>query len=309
MIARLIAEKGQLKGLSLTLEKLLEWHLGRDPDANQLVIKDSSVSRQHALIRKSDQGYLLENLSMTNPIFLNGKILSNPILLKEDDQIKIGGSTFTFKTVIETNEPLSDESLDAPLKLDDSNKTLDEEPSYNTVFEEAVSPTAEKVNLSLRQRWLLKIIGGPQSGAEFSMEKGLSYIIGSDATFADIILYDLSVSRKHAKLTIQDNETCLIEDLGSRNGVLIDGIAIGAPTLIKGNEVVNLGTTSFIIIDREKASETILSTPPEKEPIAISSSQIAVKNESFFFKKFFASKELFLQLLALPLSLTPPLLL
>ena len=111
---------------------------------------------------------------MTNPIFLNGKILSNPILLKEDDQIKIGGSTFTFKTVIETNEPLSDESLDAPLKLDDSNKTLDEEPSYNTVFEEAVSPTAEMVNLSLRQRWLLKIIGGPQSGAEFSMEKGLS---------------------------------------------------------------------------------------------------------------------------------------
>ncbi len=291
MIARLIAEKGQLKGLSLTLENLLEWHLGRDPDANQLVIKDSSVSRQHALIRKSDQGYLLENLSMTNPIFLNGKILSNPILLKEDDQIKIGGSTFTFKTVMETNEPLSEESLDAPLKLDDSNKTLDEEPSYNTVFEEAVSPTAEKVNLSLRQRWLLKIIGGPQSGAEFSMEKGLSYIIGSDATFADIILYDLSVSRKHAKLTIQDNETCLIEDLGSRNGVLIDGIAIGAPTLIKGNEVVNLGTTSFIIIDREKASETILSTPPEKEPVAINSAQIAVKNESFFFKKFFAAKE------------------
>ena len=100
MIARLIAEKGQLKGLSLTLEKLLEWHLGRDPDANQLVIKDSSVSRQHALIRKSDQGYLLENLSMTNPIFLNGKILSNPILLKEDDQIKNGGSTFTFKRSI-----------------------------------------------------------------------------------------------------------------------------------------------------------------------------------------------------------------
>ncbi|MEI6531565.1 MAG: type III secretion system inner membrane ring subunit SctD [Chlamydiota bacterium] len=291
MIARLVAENGQLKGLTLTLSKAVEWHLGRDPDANQLVLQDASVSRQHALIRKSDQGYLLENLSLTNPIFVNGKILSNPTLLKEGDQIKIGGTTFAFKAEADAKAPSLKESLTAPLKFDDKDKTLDQVPSYDTVFEEVLTPTADKVDLSLRQRWLLKIIGGPQSGAEFSMEKGRSYIIGSDATLADIILYDLSVSRKHAKITIQDDESCVIEDLGSRNGVLIDGIAIAKPTVIKGSEVINLGTTSFIIVDREKASETILSTPPEKESVGAASSPAAVKAEVSLLKKLFASKE------------------
>lgn len=293
MTARLLAEEGQLRGLVLNLDKGEEWHLGRDPDANQLVLQDARVSRQHALIRKSDEGYILENLSQTNPIIVNGKILSNPTLLKEQDQIKIGNSTFTFTESAEDKKtaPSSHEPSPETLHFDDAEKTLDIEPSYNTVFEEAPRPTKETVDLSLRQRWLLKIIGGPQSGAEFSMEKGRSYIIGSDATLSDIILYDLSVSRKHAKLTIQDDETCLIEDLGSRNGVIIDGVAISTPMQIKGNEVINLGTTSFIIVDREKSSETILSTPPEKEADEKASLGASIEPSIPAWKKFFSSRE------------------
>lgn len=265
MTARLIAEEGTLRGLVLTLEEGNEWHLGRDPDANELVLQDSRVSRQHGLIRQSDQGFLIENLSQTNPILVGGKPLQTPTLLKEGDTVKVGGTTFKFTTAdVDAKAP----PVAAPpsaLHFTDSDKTLDIEPSYNTVFEEVKEPGIEKVDLSLRQRFLLKITGGPQAGAEFSMEKGRSYIIGSDATLSDIILYDLSVSRKHAKLTILENDTCQIEDLGSRNGVIVDGVAITTPTVLKGNEVINLGTTSFIVVDREKASETILSTAPEKE--------------------------------------------
>lgn len=294
MTARLLAEEGQLRGLVLTLDNGEEWHLGRDPDANQLVLQDAKCSRQHALIRKSNEGYLLENLSLTNPVTVNGKTLSNPVLLKEQDRVKIGSTTFTF-TELEGAIPSaapSGPASEKALHFDDAEKTLDIEPSYNTVFEEAHEPVKETVDLSLRQRWLLKIIAGPQSGAEFSMEKGRSYIIGSDATLSDIILYDLSVSRKHAKLTIQDNETCLIEDLGSRNGVFIDGLAISGPTEVKGNEVINIGTTSFIIVDREKSSETILSTPPEKEASSESiRAEEAAKPELSPLKKLFASRD------------------
>lgn len=285
MTARLIAEDGTLKGDVLLLDTGEEWHIGRDPDANQLVLQDSKVSRQHGLIRKSNEGYILENLSQTNPLMLAGKALANPTLLKEGDRIKIGGSTFLFTT---KETPVKEGAF----HLEDVGKELDVEPSYNTIFEEAAEPQREMVDLSLRQRWLLKIIGGPQSGAEFSMEKGRSYIIGSDATLADIILYDLSVSRKHAKLAIQDNDVCLIEDLGSRNGVIINGAAISSPTELKGSEVVNLGTTSFMVIDREKASETILSTAPEKltEEAALAA-QVAEDKPLSRVKHLFRSRE------------------
>src|SRR5262245_13915217 len=98
MTARLIADDGTLQGLVLSLDKGEEWHIGRDPDSNQLVLQDSKVSRQHGLLRKAAEGFLLENLSQTNPISVNGKPLTTPVLLKEKDKIKIGGSTFTFTT-------------------------------------------------------------------------------------------------------------------------------------------------------------------------------------------------------------------
>ena len=295
-MARLIAEEGTLKGLILELQENTEWLLGRDPDANQLILQDSKVSRQHALIKRSGDDYTLENLSQTNPISVDGVVVAGPVPLKEGCHFKIGGTTFLFtsKKELPRQEPT--------LKLTEDRTILDKEPDYDTVFETAgQAKEPQTLDLSLRQRWLLKVIGGPQSGAEFSMEKGRSYIIGSDAALSDIILYDLSVSRKHAKLTVQDNEKCLIEDLGSRNGVVIDGLLITKPTELKGQEVINLGTTSFIIVDREKASETILSTPPEAVTEGVEAPTVEARKKAPIppLKRFLASRELQLISIAL----------
>jgi len=61
-----------------------------------LILEDAAVSRKHALIKKTEAGYTLENLSDINPLLINGKELKAPQLLKENDTVKIGESLFLF---------------------------------------------------------------------------------------------------------------------------------------------------------------------------------------------------------------------
>ncbi len=111
--------------------------------------------------------------------------------------------------------------------------------------------------LDTNGRWLLKVLSGPNTGAEFSMQGGSSYLIGSDAQACDVIFQDLSVSRQHAKITIDEQNNAIIEDLESRNGTFIDGEKITKNT-ITGNVLVSMGTTTFLLIDREAERTTII---------------------------------------------------
>ncbi len=108
-------------------------------------------------------------------------------------------------------------------------------------------------------RWLLKVVSGPNNGAEFYMETGKSYVIGNDPHSCDIVLYDTSVSRQHAKLQVTPEDTLLIEDLKSRNGVVIQGAPIEGIYTLSPSVMVTLGTTVFVVYDREGEMHTIIS--------------------------------------------------
>ena len=71
-----------------------EFLLGRTDECH-LNLPDSSVSRKHAVLQRSDSGYSIQNLSETNPITVNGQQVSCMILLP-GDRIQIGSYTFIF---------------------------------------------------------------------------------------------------------------------------------------------------------------------------------------------------------------------
>lgn len=108
-------------------------------------------------------------------------------------------------------------------------------------------------------RWLLKVIAGPNSGAEFTMQSGHSYTIGSDPKSCDIIFHDTSISRQHARLNVSEEDIITIQDLNSRNGTLVDGERLKEKQALQPNIVVNLGTTAFVIFDKEGEMHTIIS--------------------------------------------------
>ena len=91
------------------------------------------------------------------------------------------------------------------------------------------------------------------------MQAGTSYVIGTDPNSCDIVFHDTSVSRQHARISVTNEEQIFIEDLNSRNGTLVDGESLKAKKLLPPNIVVTLGTTSFIVYDREGEMQTIIS--------------------------------------------------
>jgi len=100
------------------------------------------------------------------------------------------------------------------------------------------------------------------------MHSGSAYLIGTDTQQCDVVFQDLSVSRKHARLTIDLKNEAILEDLESRNGTFVDGTRIDKHG-VTGNVLVAMGTTTFMLIDREAEQTTIVAslnvTEKEKE--------------------------------------------
>jgi type III secretion system YscD/HrpQ family protein len=250
MAGYLIAEEGPLAGQILRFELGEEWVLGRDPEEVTIVLEDPMVSRRHVICRLTAEGYVLENLSSVNPATQNGKVINESVLLREGDILQIGSTFFRF-TEQEPSIPQAEET-----------------PSTPTVFEETPELSSVSLDAGGDARWLLKVISGPNAGAEFGMGRSSTYTLGKDPNVSDIVFQDLSVSRQHARIMVSDDNQVTIEDLGSRNGVLVNGELISEPKQLASQDLIALGTTSFLVIDREEIHETIIS-PPAMAPIKV----------------------------------------
>lgn len=262
MAARFVAEEGDLKGLVLPLEEGDSWVIGRDPDECQLTIEDPLISRRHLIARRTSQGISVENLSTTNPIQVNEeRVLETPHLLQNGDRLKIGNEVFRF--YLEQPSPSAEEANDTP---EDADEALPEMPNdqadEDTIFDDrSEAPNLAEIDFGLTEigRWLLKVIGGPNTGAEFYMQAGNSYVIGTDPQTCDIVFHDTSVSRQHAKITVNEDDTLFIEDLRSRNGVVIANQRIENKESLPLSVIISVGTTSFVVYDREGEMQTIIS--------------------------------------------------
>lgn len=145
---------------------------------------------------------------------------------------------------------------------------------HDTLFDEEENEKPEMAHvdfdlLDTTGRWFLKVLSGPNTGAEFSMQSGTSYLVGTDAAACDIVFQDLSVSRQHARISIDAQDHVALEDLNSRNGTFIDGEKLAGRKTITTNALVSMGTTTFMLVDREGERQTIvspvLSAPAEKK--------------------------------------------
>ena len=92
--ARLEAVGGPLDGRTFLLSEDL-MSIGREP-SNQISLLDSLVSRRHCVIRREDQGFLIEDLDSRNSTFVNNVPVKER-LLADGDQIRIGKSTLVFQ--------------------------------------------------------------------------------------------------------------------------------------------------------------------------------------------------------------------
>lgn len=88
----------------------------------------------------------------------------------------------------------------------------------------------------------LVVTSGPLAGERIELTGEL--IIGRE--HADLTIDDPEMSRRHAAIRVSDGGIEL-EDLGSTNGTLVDGVRISAPVMLGGGERVKLGETAIEI--------------------------------------------------------------
>lgn len=70
----------------------------------------------------------------------------------------------------------------------------------------------------------------------------------------EVVLVDGQASRRHALIRVSDGQAT-IEDLGSRNGVLVDGMRVTEPmTLLLGSRIT-IGSTNLIVVDTPRTAE------------------------------------------------------
>jgi hypothetical protein len=70
--------------------------IGRSHDC-EISLQDTGISRHHARLRPSEQGWVIEDLQSTNGVRVNGRELRGAQALEAGDAIELGSTAITFE--------------------------------------------------------------------------------------------------------------------------------------------------------------------------------------------------------------------
>jgi len=102
--------------------------------------------------------------------------------------------------------------------------------------------------MPVAQRAYLEVTGSEEKDGIF--ELGETEVVIGRSTECDIQLGVQNVSRKHARVLFQ-NEEYLIEDLGSTNGVFVNGIKV-AKCVLRSNDQIEIGGVKLVFNEEKR---------------------------------------------------------
>jgi hypothetical protein len=88
---------------------------------------------------------------------------------------------------------------------------------------------------------------------ELDLPRGIT-IVGRSLD-CHLTIEDPLVSREHARITI-DDDGARVEDLGSRNGVRVNGLVIRRPCTLQDGDRVRIGTQDFVLCRIDSSGKT-----------------------------------------------------
>ena len=106
--------------------------------------------------------------------------------------------------------------------------------------------------VTLREKPVLVITGGPGSGRVFTLSHEMTTCLGR-AKLNDIVLEDISVSSEHCRIRPEEGGF-VVHDLKSTNGTYVNAKKVGTQPLTAG-DVIQVGETSLLFrMDHQRAS-------------------------------------------------------
>ncbi len=219
---------------------------GRDAGSD-VVVDGKDVSRRHAEIQPTPEGYLLVDAS-TNGTFVSGDRVQGQRLLARADVIRIGPDEFRFYADAAPAQPaspprpaalapeLTTPPQGAAQRLNDTmhGMRFPRPPSTQSPFS---TPRSSGPLASLLAR------SGKLKGQRFPIRVPVVNI--GRAEYNDVVVPDESVSTAHAKLQWREG-VWILSDSGSTNGTFVEGERITNDSPLSPGVTVRLGEVSFL---------------------------------------------------------------
>jgi serine phosphatase RsbU (regulator of sigma subunit) len=96
----------------------------------------------------------------------------------------------------------------------------------------------------------------PAEGAPFEHEVGSEELVIGRSSKCGLSIRDRFLSRRHARLHRED-ETWLIEDLGSRNGTFVNGRSIEGPEAVRPGDVLTMSASRIEVVGEGGVEESV----------------------------------------------------
>src|SRR5262245_34927294 len=204
--------------------------LGRDP-SNDIQVPLTTVSRRHARIFYEHGDYFLEDLGSTHGTDHNGRKLTKgeKRLLRDGDSIAIMSFSIRFKTTAGT--------------------LLDRQPGEKTeqlarrMVQEVLSTLGSKTEPAA-----LRVMNGPDEGKRFEIAEEQAEVTIGRSPECDLPLNDQNISRRHC-LIKKHWHGFSAQDLGSKNGVLVNNKKIEGAHNLKDGDEIQIGGVKLVFID------------------------------------------------------------
>lgn len=190
-----------------------EYTIGR-AEENAVRLTERNVSRKHAMLRRTNEGWVLEDLESDTGSFVNERRVSEPVPMEHRDKVRIGDYDITL---------LDSEKEAEEAAIDKQTETV---------------PASVESDRSVERHDRLVVVEGPNPGTQYPLlDKKILIGRGEEC---DLTLPDTSVSRVHASLMRDEHGRFHVSDQKSSNGVRVNGMEITKIPLYAG-DIVELG--------------------------------------------------------------------
>ena len=238
-----------LAGGALTFELApdpIEVRVGRQP-GSELELPVSSVSLAHARIFRGESlaDWWLEDLGSTNGTWLDGTRLRprRPVVLRAGHRFRVASVEVVF------------EGWSAETHGD---------PSTTSIARRMIS---DLFGASAGDAAVLTVQAGPAHPDRLPLlERDRRYLAGR-ADSCDLVLPSEHVSREHAAF-VRRWDGVFVEDLGSRNGVKVNGQSTSGRTRLADGDRVEVGVTTLGVDDPEDRRLRQLAAAEDDVPAA-----------------------------------------
>jgi pSer/pThr/pTyr-binding forkhead associated (FHA) protein len=215
---------------------------GRDAGSD-VVVTGNEVSRRHAEIQSSPEGYVLNDLSV-NGTYVNGERVGRQHLLARADVIRIGHDEFRFYADVPPPAARGRRSVPpvtAPQPPTGAGSRLSDTllGMPQPVPSATVTPTTPQVAPLAS----LLVRSGAMKGRRLPVKVPVVNVGRAD--FNDIVINDPSVSTSHAKLQRRE-EIWVVSDLGSTNGTFVEGERVSGEVPLMPGSTVKFGEVAAL---------------------------------------------------------------